>query len=340
MWTDYVLQDASGSRMNLGIFFPENNENQCTVSNGALGLPGPLNSSGNMVSSPVGSFLSATDPVWTSEGIVNAVDVVDGDGTLYSFGSLSAPSYGYINGNINRWGQTGGMAVPSSITDRNGNVARFTTSGIQGQPVLTYTDTIGRPALSISSFGGTPDNISVYGLSQPYQVQWTSIAGKFPITMNPVPDMSASNCGISNGGGSEGSSSAISSIMMPNGQQYGFSYDPTYGMVSQINYPSGGSVKYEWGLNSQSEYGDFITYSQYPVIGGGGMPTGQSYTAPSGSCTYYYDTPAIQHRYVYNNGQLVEQQDFSYTTTWNNPSGPAVSAATVLESESDNCRDS
>jgi hypothetical protein len=43
--------------------------------------------------------------------------------------------------------------------------------------------------------------------------------------------------------GSQQNISPVSAIVLPNGQQYSFQYDPTYGTVSKITYPTGGYVR-------------------------------------------------------------------------------------------------
>lgn len=40
----------------------------------------------------------------------------------------------------------------------------------------------------------------------------------------------------------------ISSIALPDGRSYSFSYDPVYGTLSQINFPTGGNVRFVWGV--------------------------------------------------------------------------------------------
>jgi hypothetical protein len=92
----------------------------------------------------------------------------------------------------------------------------------------------------------------------------------------------------------------VTSIKLPNGQEYQFTYDPTYGLLSKIKYPWGGFISYTWGLNSQA------AIVSYAIHGGG-----------AGTCYSIYDKPALVHRSVSYDGNTVAlQQDFSYTTTW------------------------
>jgi len=93
----------------------------------------------------------------------------------------------------------------------------------------------------------------------------------------------------------------LTALALPNGEQYTFSYDATYGVINEIKYPGGGYVKYDWGTNPQA---DFISISDTT-----GYPN---------ACQYIYDSVAILHRYVSFDGSTnALQQDFSYSTAWN-----------------------
>jgi YD repeat-containing protein len=313
-WTNYVMQDAAGTRYNLGL----------TMFDNTIGCNQQQTEEGPVTTNQVGPILATTDPNWYNAGTVNPVDVIDADGTDYSFGSMQSPA-----------GSTSPCSVPAlclgtiaanAITDRNGNRLSIITNvpgggGAPNGPVLSYLDTIGRTVLNVPTFGASLDSITVSGFSQPYQVNWTSVTAKFPITMTNLP-FTDTACSNSNGGEDQPNINAVSSIVLPNGQQYSFSYDATYGMVSKITYPTGGYVRYEWGLNSQAAFGDFPVWGSTEVAG----PNGVLVPGPNqiiGACAYNYDTPAILHRYVSYDGNPdheVERQDFTYTTSWNPPS--------------------
>ncbi len=159
---------------------------------------------------------------------VPPVDVTDGNGTLYSF-------------------PTGLEALPTSITDRNGNTISISST----LSSASVTDTLGRTAVSLSTFGGSPDSINVAGLSSPYQVSWTTTSASFSINQTNLDPGFTQNCPTS----LSGSASAASQVVLPNGQSLSFTYDPTYGMLKKMTYASGGYVRYVWGLNSQAEAG-------------------------------------------------------------------------------------
>lgn len=157
---------------------------------------------------------------------------------------------------------------------------------------MTFGDSIGRTALNISGLG----SVNVSG-SSPYNLNWTSVT---PTGYSPNLTWvgGARYCTLV---GSQPNVPVVSSIVLPNGQGYSFQYDPTYGTVSKITYPTGGYVRYVWGMNHLAEYGKWpatTTQDQY------------------GTCGYQYDTPAILHRYVSFDGATeVLQQDFSYSTS-------------------------
>jgi RHS repeat-associated protein len=98
------------------------------------------------------------------------------------------------------------------------------------------------------------------------------------------------------------SQSVVTAITLPNGEQYTFSYNSTYGMLDKITYPSGGYIQYTWGVNPQSAsefYSTEVSKTEY-------------------FCSYIYDKPVILNRYVsYDGTNVALEQDFSYTpVTW------------------------
>ena len=311
---NFVMQDMSGNRRNLGLSYFNSND-VCSAAEG-----GPDN---EVLSAQEGSLLSQTTGYWASQmsngaGAVNPLTVTDGDGTVYSFGSGVAPPLSPLCGPA-----CGPTTYPASgISDRNGNTVGISFSKIPNSPALTYTDTIGRTALSIPTFGANPDSVTVSGLAAPYKVYWSNVSASFPITLTNLPAESNGTC---SGPGSQPAVEGVSAIVLPNRQQYTITYDPTYGLVSKIAYPTGGYVRFTWGLNTQSEYGVWPIYSS-ENIGTGDAPVYQQYQ--SGACSYYYDTPAVTHRYVSLDGvKETLQQDFSYSTTWPPPSSWGNGAA-------------
>ena len=313
--TNFVLQDTEGNRHNLGISYfnpytvcSDNTNNPNSGSEGEPAFP-----DGNVISAQEGPLLSQTTADWAGQtGWVNPVTVTDGDGTSYEFTKEDAPPLDCCN-------TTYGTFTPAYIVDRNNNYYQINASLVPGSPALTYIDSIGRTALSIPTFGASTDTVTVSGLSAPYQVSWTTVNANFTINMTNL-----NNETCNNSPGPQPSIQAVSAITLPNGQQYTFSYDPAYGMVSKITYPTGGYVRYVWGLNPQAETGQWPIYSwiindPYHL----GTPGYYNYQYVSSTCSYIYDTPAIAQRFVsYDGVHEVLEQDFTYTTTWTPPNEP------------------
>jgi len=92
--------------------------------------------------------------------------------------------------------------------------------------------------------------------------------------------------------------------MLPNGKQYQFAYEPVYGLLKQITYPTGATIKYTWQFNAQSQGGDFQVENAYP-------------TDHWDTCGARYGMPALQSRVVSFDGVTPAlEQDFTYSTSW------------------------
>src|SRR6185437_3707916 len=111
------------------------------------------------------------------------------------------------------------------------------------------------------------------------------------------------------------SAGVVSQIVLPNGRGYSFDYASNpYGMLDKITYPSGGYVRYVWGLNSQAESG---LWQQGGTNGG------------VWDCRY--DFPAITDRYVSFDGSTeVLHQHFSYNTVWQTGSDQYTTKTTTV----------
>lgn len=236
---NFVMQDASGNRRNLGLSYYNTNQN---CQNSDLG--------GQAVTSTdtqYGALLAQTTSKWTGtlsgdSGAVNPVTATEGDGTAYYFGSAAAPDSNTCSGKP----CTATTYPPEGISDRNGNTLAisFSTTS-QSSPAVSYTDSVGRQVLSIPKFGADPDTVTVYGFSNPYQVYWTTVTPNFTISMTLVSEQNNESCPAP---GTQPSVPAVSSIALPNGQSYTFDYSNNpYGMVDKITYPTGGYVRYVWG---------------------------------------------------------------------------------------------
>jgi RHS repeat-associated protein len=218
---------------------------------------------------------------------------------------VSASNYGYTVQDASGNTYTlSGNKLSATVEDRNGNIVQFTDSG-QNVGAFTATDTAGRTVLSATGLGHTGDTVTVSGLSTPYTMTWgTTATWNFNAGITLIDHPPSGTCNnLGTPALPPGSGAALSSLTLPDGQSYSFSYDPTYGTVSQITYPTGGWVKYTWGLNANSE-----TASDNATSSNG---------QPDGSCYYLFGTPAVVKRQVsYDGVNVAEEQDFSYTTNW------------------------
>ncbi len=275
--TNYVFQDANGNRHNLGLSVSANVASPDGYDNCNQGLDGD----GEFTTGGEGPILATTSLPAFNNGVVPAVTITDGNGTTYNL-----PGGNPTNTPI--------TTAATQVTDRNGNTVVISGSGSG----ITYTDAIGRKVLTTSGFGANPDSVTLGGLATPYKVYWGSAAASF--TDNMV-NMDTTGTGQPCPTKMSATAPSVSKIVLPNSQQLTFTYDPTYGMLTKIVYPSGGYVRYVWGLNSQAEVGSWHSVvSGYPY-----------------SWTCRYDFPAVSDRYVsYDGTTETLHQHFVYTTQW------------------------
>jgi RHS repeat-associated protein len=221
------------------------------------------------------------------------VTVADADGTVVTFSGL------LLSGEQN---------LAASVEDRNGNMVMVNKGGSCVGGFSSYTDTLGRPALSASCnyTGGSAatDTITVDGLGASYLANYSGSATLSSAPLN-VEFYDSSSCSIQQ---MNYAYIPLSSLKLPDGTSYSFAYDATYGLLNKITYPTGAYVRYVWGVNSHSEGGN----------GQGTLSSGAPW-----SCVYYYDTPVITDRYVsYDGSTEVLHQNFAYSTTWGNTQTP------------------
>jgi RHS repeat-associated protein len=307
-YSNYLFSDGTGGihSLGLGTVFPE----PTPPPGGCPGSPAPSGAGGD---ADVYAILQP-DP---GEAFYSVpVSVNDKAGTVYYFASLSAAG---SDGNASLF-----SGPPTYIEDRNGNKVTTTLNG----SALTFTDTLGRSAVSTNGFGpsGTTNTVSAGGLS--YQVTWTTVSVNYS-----VPNTNIQNLGGECvwAGGVSTSYTVISQITLPNGQSFHFYYGtgPTiqnpWGLLSEIDYPDGGSVKYTWNLS-----GNYNELAVYP----GGEPNGQpnGVSPVTDGCIYQYQTPVITSRQVYYGGSTAPAltQSFSYATQWASGNGSWSTKTTEL----------
>jgi YD repeat-containing protein len=197
------------------------------------------------------------------------VKVSDQDGTVYWF----------VDPN----------SAPYSAKDRNGNSASFT--------LFRVTDTIGRRSGTSTFRNVNGDDITISGISDPYQATWDSVSYNYNPGWTNV--YHTGNC--QNFPYDQGTHTVITSLSLPNGQSYHFYYNGTNGLLREIDYPTGGWVKYTWDYNPSSQF--IALYNAQGI---------------AGACGYQYGTPVVITRQVsYDGATVALTQNFTYETNWN-----------------------
>ena len=212
--------------------------------------------------------------------------ITDPHGTVYSFGPITFLGSGPL--------------YPSllSVEDRNGNFYTINSKGV-------ITDTDGRTVPSCSLVTGSGEcYTSTTTKSAPnYSVPYVQVSAPPAGTACAFPSKNTNSQNVTH------------AITLPNGRQYQFYYgtdNPNgvsnpYGLLSEIDYPSGAWVRYTWKLADQMS--DYILFDGYSTSNGSDEP---------GVCSYQYKVPVVATREVglAGSSQPVLSQTFSYTTTW------------------------
>jgi YD repeat-containing protein len=213
--------------------------------------------------------------------------VTDKNGTNYYFIGGYTPQ------------NAGSVLYAGAIEDRNGNII-----GDTGQPVQFPNGNNSNSAFSI-------DNIE-------YTPTWTTTP------VNYTVQVAAANPNSGNDIGCEpfpttvsGSRNVLKSLTFTAAneqpQSYQFSYNNSFGLLSQVTYPDGGTVSYTYAL--PSGYNEFASMGGWIQISCNG--TSCIYQPVPFGCTWQYQTPVLASRTVtFNGSAVVQTQNFSYGTTW------------------------
>ena len=208
-YNDYTFLDPSGGRHALGLAYVLDPTGQgCT----------------NQQNKPYSVSAGGDDSVqawYPSSGSQTGtpLTVADPDGTVYSFYGLS--------------GAGGGL--PALIEDRNGNEITVSSSG---NGVFSYSDTAGRTVISSSGFGATGNTVTVSGLSAPsYTVYWGGANTNF---VRPTVQQVGTDSYCTGIPADTEQQQAITSIHLSNGKYYTLKYETTFGLLNEIDYPTGG----------------------------------------------------------------------------------------------------
>ena len=293
-FVNYVYQDPSGNRHNLNLtnYTAANNQNDaCTYDT----IDWPLGFSGDSVTqggednwTPLAGGIIASIPPGGVGVTVGPVTVTQPDGTVLGFpNTTNRDSFG---------------SMATSVEDRNGNMIQITPPpGFTGG--YSYTDTLGRALLTESGFTSSSEHVTILGYNADYILSWEQLGA--PTFSDSITCIWAplGVCPTSFGHlwqsplPGSGPIYAVSQIELPNQEFFKFTYDPIYGVITQINYPTGGYVSYVWGMNSQAEYGWSVN--------------------PKDSYSLLYAVPVIAKRSVSFDGKTIAlQQTYSYSTNW------------------------
>jgi RHS repeat-associated protein len=314
-----TFRDSEGTYHDLSIYAeaPASNPNTggyiytCNGSSSFTPFTSPPNGDGQVVGTLVpntaSNFLASDSPQ------SGAFAVMDKSGTVYTF-----------PGGLNTQSGPSSLLIPGLIEDRNGNTITQEADG-------SLKDTAGREFYKINSSSSSQTVYSIGGTGD-YTANWST---------TPVNYTVQSAAGSGTMGGQQigcisfptsvgGTRPTLTSLDLPNGQQFTFFYGNTnpndqtilnsFGLINEIIYPDGGWVKYVWTLppsgvfNALSEVGGEVTIGP---VGQQGLKFQQ---VPFG-CFQQYQVPVLKQRIVSFDGTNIAQtQTFSYSTNWSQSS--------------------
>lgn len=298
--TDFIFRDPTGGRHSLNLMYVYPNQPDCT--NGDYGIHFGYTSILTGGDTFYKASFNPNGPNNTGEWLVTA-----SDGTKYTFyqdypqgipTGQNEPSLTYSDPAM--------QYLFPGIQDANGNGSSEPGGSVPDKPYPgSLCDPHGR-CVTWDGMGSAPAvgstlvrTIAVPGLANPYLATWKRLPESTASRPTAVKLPNSATCSVTPPVASK--QDVISAIALPNGTQYQFEYDPGFGGIQKITYPTGGWVSFEWGWNSQSE----LAYRYFEDGSGAHM------------CAYTYSTPAITRRKVSFDGVNVAlQQDFTYSTTW------------------------
>lgn len=262
--------------------------------------------------------------LFTQNGLQNVcgnLEVLSGSdigyqGSVPSMGSTTVASLTVADSSGTTYSAFSSTGLAQHVEDRNGNVVSISDLGAGA---FTVTDTAGREVLASSGFGSTGNTLSVSGMNSLYSLTWETTPYNFTTDWTLL---SSGTYTCSPASTLSGTLSTIQSITLPNGKTYTFTYDPTYGLLSQITYPSGAWIQYTWGVNAQAATAYFPDSS--------GNPNG---------CLWRFGKPTLIGRSVSFDGVHVAlSQTFQYSSTWPGSPGVTWSSKQTIVTTTDDIR--
>jgi len=308
---DYVFRDPAGGGHSL-------NPAGVPVYHGTVTSPPPCNFTSDPAvgTFPIGGDAAYTLMIGSTAATTTYPSTVTGtDGTVFYFpdvGDQETMAIPNGSGGTTYTSFADLEAMPALIEDRNGNKITITDDH---NGAFSYQDTLNRTVLSSSGFGpsGASNTLAVSGLSKPYTVTWETISYNYSIPNEQYNSVASQACELS---APAGTLVVVKSINLPNGEQYTFGYDQTYGRLNEITYPDGGWVQYTWKWSD--------TYSESAIFNG--APIAPATASQNGACQFQYKTPVIATRSVgfTDSSTPVLVQSFTYDTQWGNGSSEPV----------------
>lgn len=206
----------------------------------SLGTPHPIGTAGT------GLTLSDQPPDCYPANPSSATQTLaDGSGIVFSYDYDAGSGYIYDRSGVNVEWEPG--IIVQYTTDPNGNSQQMSVSG----STTSFTDSLGATALTASG-SGTPSSPITYQYTGPDNHAYT-------YTVNYTAMTVRTNFGC--GGIAEYGPSAqnlVSSIDLPDGTSYSFTYEPTPGYsgdttarLASVTLPSGGTISYKYVGGSQ-----------------------------------------------------------------------------------------
>ena len=175
---------------------------------------------------------AAVSPSTTDDG---SFLLVTNNSGLNGFANLGIT---YPNGTIRN--SNGGL------TDANGNASVQMFSSTYNPSSLTPSTS----TVTTHTAAGAP-------------ATWTIQTQSYPVSLGSLPEPNSADMLPNSTNGTQsvvianptpGSILGISSIQLPDTTSYQFDYDPTYGTISKVTFPTGGYVRFVWGIRTNGTY--------------------------------------------------------------------------------------
>lgn len=213
--------------------------------------------------------------------------IEDKNGTVYTFDDSASP------------GSSPVTAYVTEMEDKNGNYIYF-----PGPNGAAWVDTMGRSGPILAS-NQAATTVTIDNLT--YTATWSTESVSYTVTESGGASSSSGTGCTTFPTTVTGTKAILTSLALPNGQQYQFFYG-TYGLLSEVIFPDGGWIKYTWQMSPQP----------YELASLGGMATTNNGTTPVPyGCNWNYTVPVLASRTVSFDGTKVAQsQTFNFSATW------------------------